>query len=161
MKRWLTIVAVVAFVTVVSAVSFRVGFRYGWQMGGMTDAAPRGVVALQLARSIDAGRTDQAKYYFESQIDAGLMYWHDVSQSQLLPFLNTLSGDDIYPGYEKYVRRLAQYRQASPSPLWDPKMTAEVGKNLAQSDPQLAKDLTDAGREAKDAMDSVVSKYAQ
>ena len=129
-------------------------------MGLMVEAAPRGVLGMQLGQRIDADQGDEAKYYFESQVDAGLMFWHDVSESRLSPYLNSLTGDDIYPEYEKYIRRLAEYRKSNPSPLWDASAIAEVDANIAKHDPELAKELAAAGRDAKKAMDDVVSKYA-
>jgi len=159
--RTFTLLAAAVVVTTASLLlGFWLGFRHGWQMGLMVEAAPRGVVGMQLGRRIDAGHGEEAKYYFESRIDAGLMFWHDVGDSRLSPYLNSLTGDNVYPEYEKYIRRLAGYRKANPSPLWDAATIAEVDANMAAHDPALAKDMAAAGREAKEAMDEVVSKYA-
>ncbi len=160
MKGFPLVLTVVLAVALAVVLGFWLGFRQGWQMGLMIEAAPRGVVGMQLGRRIDAGHGDEAKYYFESQVDAGLMFWHDVSASRLAPYLNRLTGDDVYPEYEKYIRRLAEYRKSHSSPLWDAAMTAEVDSNLAAYDPALAEEMAAAGREAKSAMDKVVSEYA-
>jgi len=160
MKTSVIIVAVIGIAIVTLVAGFWLGFRPGWQMGLMTEAAPRGVVGMQLGRRIDVVGADEAKYYFESQIDAGLMFWHDVSESRLSPYLNTLTGTEVYPEYEKYIRRLAQYRKANPSPLWDPATGAEVDATVAGHDAELAKDIAEASRDAKKAMDEVVSNYA-
>jgi hypothetical protein len=142
------------------AIGFYAGFRQGWQLSGMTDAAPRAMVAMQLNERIDAGHVDEAKYYFDSQIDAGLMFWHDVSESPVSSYLNTLTGDKVFPEYEKYIRRLAEYRKANPSPLWDPAMIAEVDANIAKHDPELAKEMSETGQDAKKVMDEVIQQYA-
>ncbi len=126
----------------------------------MVESAPRGVVGLQLMRSIDAGRAHEATYYFESQVDSGLMFWHDVQNSALYPFLNQLSGTDVTPGAEKYVRQLAAFRKDHPSPLWDPEDMAEVETYLREHKPKTAEDLLKGSREAQAAMDAVVLEYA-
>ena len=160
MKTLAPVVAAVVIVAASLVLGFWLGFRHGWQMGLMVEAAPRGVVGMQLGRRIDADQGDEAKYYFESQIDAGLIFWHDVSESRLSPFLNTLIGDDVYPEYEKYIRRLAAYRKVNASPLWDAAAIAEVDAHMANHDPALAKEMAAASFDAKKAMDEVVSKYA-
>ena len=160
MKSW-RIAAICLVVALVSAgAGFWFGFRQAWTLGAMVEAAPRGVVGLQLIRSIDAGRAHEATYYFQSQVDSGLMFWQDVQDSALYPFLNQLSGVDVTPGTEKYVRQLAIFRQNHPSPLWDPNEMAKVEAYLREHKPDTAEDLLAGSRGAKAAMDAVVSEYA-
>ena len=131
-----------------------------FRSGLAVEGAPRAVAELELGRRLDAGHVDEAKYYFESQVDASLMYWHDVLDSPVSPFLNTLTGGKFFPEYEIYIRRLAQYRKINPSPLWDPKDMAEVDDYLSKQKPDKAADFAAASRRAKAELDEVVSKYA-
>ncbi len=160
MKHLSSVLVTIVVSAVALVLGFWLGFRQGWQFGLMAEAAPRGVVGMQLGQRIAADHGEEAKYYFESQIDAGLMFWHDLSGSRLAPYLNAMTGTEVFPEYEKYVRRLAEYRKANPSPLWDPATDAEVDANMAKHDPGLAMDFAEASREAKKSMDEVVAKYA-
>ena len=160
MKVLTSVLVTIAIGAAALLVGFWFGFRHGWQMGLMAEAAPRGVVGMQLGQRLDADHGEEAKYYFESQIDAGLMFWHDLSDSPLAPYLDRLTGSDVFPEYEKYIRRLAAYRKGHPSPLWDPAMDAEVNANMAKHDPGMAKNFAEASRDAKKTMDEVVEKYA-
>jgi hypothetical protein len=160
MKTWHASLLVSGVAVVAAAVGYWIGFRQAWEMGLMAEAAPRGVVALANIRSIDAARTDQVKFTLEGEIDVGLLWWHEISNSRLLPVLNQLSGSDVYPSSEKYVRRLAEYRKANPSPYWDLELNAQVDANLAKADPELAKALAESDRAGREAIEAVIAEYA-
>ena len=161
MRNW-HVAALCLVVALISAgMGFWFGFRQAWTLGAMVDAVPRGAVGIQLMQRIKAGETSDATYYFESQIDSGLMFWHDVKNSPLYPFLNQLSGSDVTPGTDKSVRHLAVFRKRNPSPLWDPVAMARVDFNIASADPEFAKELAASSRDAKAAMDSVIAEYAE
>ncbi len=157
-RRVITSCLVVAFLS--AGVGFWFGFRQAWTLGSTVNSVSHGVAGLQLMRSINEGRAHEATYYFESQVDAGLIGWHDVQNSTLYPFLNQLAGIDVTPGTETYVRQLAVYRKNVPSPLWDPKGMAKVEAYLREQKPKTAENLLATSRAAKDAMDAVVSEYA-
>jgi hypothetical protein len=159
MKAKLVISVLVAGI-ICLILGFWLGFRQGWQMELAVEVAPRAVAELQLGRRLDTGHVDEVKYYFDSQVDAALMYWHDVLHSPVTPFLNFLTGGEYFPEYETYIRRLAQYRKTYPSPLWDPKDMSDIDDYLSKQKPQNAADFAAANREAKAAMDEVVSRYA-
>ena len=160
MKSWL-VISVVAGVAVLSTVvGYFIGFRQAWEMGLMVEAAPRGVVALANIRSIDAAQTERVKFVLEGDIDAGLLWWHEISNSRLLPVLDQLSGSDVYPASEKYVRRLAEYRKANPSPYWDSELDAQVDANLAKADPELAAALAESDRVGRQQIQAVIAEYA-
>jgi len=160
MKSRLVVTGIVFTAMIALTAGFWLGFRQAWHLAPMAEATARGAVGLNFLPGIDAGRTDEVTYYFESQIDAGLMFWHDVRHSPVYPILKQLSGDETYAGYEQYVRRLAEYRKANPSPLWDPKDMAEVEAYLTVHKPEKAAEILTSSREAKAAMDAVVSEYA-
>jgi hypothetical protein len=160
MKSWQAVLLTVGISVVSAAAGYWFGFRQAWDLSLMAEAAPRGVVALGNIRSIDAGETDTVKFSLEGEIDAGLLWWHEISKSGLVPVLNHLSGSEIYPASEKYIRRLAEYRKAHPSPYWDPELNAQVDANLAKADPQLAAELADSDRAGREAIEAVIAEYA-
>ena len=160
MKHWRGILVTLGVAVLSAGVGYWLGFRQAWDMGLMAEAAPRGVIALANIRSIDAAQTDQVKFTLEGEIDAGLLWWHEISTSPLLPVLDQLSGSDVYPASERYIRRLAEYRKTHPSPYWDPVLNAQVDANLAAADPDLAKALAESDRAGREAIDSVIAEYA-
>jgi hypothetical protein len=156
------VVGVVLVAAIISVVGgFWVGFGEGWDLGGKAIATPRGVVALGQLRLIEAGRTDDLKFQFEADVDSSLMWWHDIARSPLRPALNVLSGSEVFPEYEKYVRRLATYRKSHPSPMFDAARLAETQAELEKTDPVFAADLEQGQRESQLAIEEVVSEYAE
>ena len=161
MKTSLIVTVLVVVVAASAIAGYAVGFRQAWELSQMAGAAPRAHAGLTLMHSIDVGRTDQVTYYFESQIDAGLLFWHDLSQSRLYPMLNQLSGDDVFPSWERSVRPLAEYRKTHPSPLMSEEVDAQVSAYLEKIDPTRAAAVAESSRKAKEAMEEVVAEYAQ
>ena len=160
MKTWCISLTIAGVAVASAAAGYWFGFRQAWEMGLMAEAAPRGVVALGNMRSIDAGRIDEVKFSLEGEVDAGLMWWHEISSSPLLPILDDLSGSEVYPSSERYVRRLAGYRKANPSPYWDPALNAQVDANIAKADPELAKEMAESAQAGREAIEAVIAEYA-
>jgi hypothetical protein len=100
------------------------GFGHGWHMGLKADAAPRGVISLRHLQMLEKDRIANMKLSMEVDIDRALIGWHELSQSNLMPFVNAASGLDVFPGFEKYIRTLATYRKANASPA----LTSEYAK---------------------------------
>jgi hypothetical protein len=136
-----TIVAVIA-----ACGGYWLGFREAWSMGIRADAAPKGVVAIGQLRLIEQGRVDDLRGVLENDIDTGLILWRDLSTSPLRPIMNQLSGTEVFPEYEQYVRKLATYRKSHKSPLSNPAAVRELGQSTES---------------ASRAIDEVVKKYAQ
>jgi hypothetical protein len=155
-------VLVVAVVGIAAACGgYWLGFREAWNMGVRADAAPRGVVAIGQLRLIEKGRLDDLKLALENDIDTGLLLWHDLSASPLRPAMNTLSGVEVFPEYEEYVRRLATYRKANASPLADPKLVESLVSNAQKRDPEVARELEESVASSRRAIQEVVTKYAK
>ena len=134
------------------------GFRHGCRLGLMADAAPRGVVAIAQIRQLEKGQTESIRFDLEAEVDSGLMWWHELDRFPLRRALNTLSGADVIPGDEKYVRRLAIYRKEHPSPLDDPSLNRQM---LEHMDPSVAKDLEEGDRSRRQAIKEMLQKYGQ
>lgn len=122
------------------------GFGHGWNMGLTADAAPRGVISMRQLQMLEKGRAEDVKFAMELDIDGGLLRWHELSQSSLKPVVNVASGQDVFPGFEKYIRPLATYRKANPSPL----PTSEYAKQNPL-----------VGEEARRTIAKVVAEHAR
>jgi hypothetical protein len=137
------------------------GFRDGSRLGLMADAAPRGAVAIGNLRLLEKDQTDSVRFYLESEVDSALMWWHELDRFPLRRALNILSGGDVIPGDEKYVRRLATYRREHPSPLDDPSLNQRMLEDVAAADPSMAKELQEGERKRRQAIRDMIQKYGQ
>ena len=159
MKRYLifgTLVLLLA--SAAAAGGYWLGFRYGAHVALMADAVPRGVVAIGNLRLLEKGQPESVRFYLESEVDSGLMWWPDLER---VPLLNVLSGSDVIPGYEDYVRRLATYRKAHPSPLDDPSLNQQMIAHIRDQDPSMARELEEGARIRRQAIQEVLRKYGQ
>src|ERR1700752_1040984 len=142
MKRYLIFgTAALLLASAAAAGGYWLGFRHGSRLGLMADAAPRGAVAIGNLRLLEKGQTDSVRFYLESEVDSGLMWWHELDRFPLRGALNTLTGGDVIQGDEQCVPSLASYRREHPSPLDDPNLTQRMLEHVAATDPSGAKDL--------------------
>jgi hypothetical protein len=110
---------------------------------------------------LDKGPADNLRILFESDIDSGLQWWAHLEEYPLFGVINELSGQDVVPGVQRYVRRIATYRKDHDSPLSDPARIERMLENARQNDPALAKDLEQGGREADENIKNMIEKYAE
>ena len=146
MKPGLAVVVLAVVAIIAACGGYWLGFREAWSMGIRADAAPKGVVAIGQLRLIELGRIEDLRGALETDVDTGLMLWHDLSASPLRPVMNTLSGIEVFPAYEQYVRKLATYRKTHKSPL---------------SDPTAAREMGPSAESASRAIDQVVKSYGR
>ena len=160
MNRHFRLGLLCAAVALVSAVGgYVVGFRSAWELGLYADAAPRGSLALSSLRALQAGRLDQLRPVLEGDIDSGLIWWSRLESSVNYPVINLLSGTDVVPDYERYVRRLAAHRAVTASPNF-----AAWSQAQARSDslsPEIQAELALGEKEARAAIDAMVTKYGR
>jgi len=162
MKHYLMFgVAALLLATASAGGGYWLGFRQAWGLGLMADAAPRGVMAISQLHLLDTGHLEPIRMELNSEIDLGLMWWHQIDQFPLRSALNTLSGEDVVPQSESYVRRLATYRKNQPSPLEDPTLNQQLLDNAKKADPAFAKDLEAAGRQQRLILQEMLQKYGQ
>ena len=161
MRTGLAIVLVTVIAVIAACGGYWMGFREAWSDGLRADAAPRGVIAIGQLRMIESGRMDYLRSALESDIDSGLLLWHDLASSPLRPVVNTLSGTEVFPEYEDYVRRLATYRKAHPSPLSDPKLAESLVSNAQKLSPEVARELKQSTAAADRSIQEMVKQYAQ
>jgi hypothetical protein len=153
--------ALITTAVVASAGGYWLGFRHAWQRSLMADAPIRGAIAIHHLRMLDKGPADNLRILFESDIDSGLQWWAHLEEYPLFGVINELSGQDVVPGVQRYVRRIATYRKDHDSPLSDPARIERMLENARQNDPALAKDLEQGGREADENIKNMIEKYAE
>lgn len=161
MKKYAVLLALVVAAVVAAAAGYWVGFRHAWEMGLMADAPIRGVLATHYLRALEKGRSDDLRTSFEGDIDVGLMMWALLEESPQFGAINALSGQDVVPGSEKYVRRLATYRKSHQSPLRDPELVERMLGSVRETDSTFAEDLEASGHEGDAAIDRMIEKYAE
>jgi hypothetical protein len=161
MKK-LAVFLFLAFAIMASAAGgYWLGFRHAWDRGLMADAPVRGALAMHYLRALEMNRIDNLRVSFEANIDSGLMLWAMLEEYPLFGIINGLSGDEVSPELEKYVRRIATYRKSHESPLRNPTVIAKMLAQVRESDPDFAEDLEVSGREGDAAMDRMIDKYAE
>lgn len=154
-----TIALVVLVASVVSALAgYWFGVYQGLPLGLSADFLPRGVVASQQIALLRAGRTDDVITGLESDIDNGLIWGYDVLHHPMRRLWGPLWGFEVYPNYEQYAARLADYRLKHPSPF-----KADAFDKVPPGKEGFAdfyKELADGTRANKRKMDDMIQRYA-
>lgn len=123
-----------------------VGFGHGWNMGLIADAVPRGVISMRHLGMLEKDRAAKVKLSMEVDIDRGLLGWHDLSQSSMKPIVNAAAGQDVFPGFEKYIRPLATYRKSNPSPAPGSEYEKQDPAGVAEGQRRIAKVVAEYAR---------------
>jgi hypothetical protein len=161
MKRSAIILAAVAVLGLAVGGGYWLGFRHAWSLGLMAEAPVRGSLAIGNLRLLELGRASDLRSFYESEVDSGLMWWARLEDDPNYRFLNVLSGHNVVPEYERYVKRIAIYRKAHKSPLRERALVESMLKSAREADPAFARELEEGGHEADRAIDSMVNKYGQ
>lgn len=161
MRRLAIAIAVVAALGLTVGGGYWLGFRHAWNLAVQAQAPVRGSLAIGQLRLLEQGRISDLKTFYDSDIDSGLIWWAQLEDAPSYLALNILSGQEIVPEYEQYVRRLATYRKSHNSPLRDPALVESMLKSAREADPAFARELEEGGRQAEAAIDRMVNKYGQ
>jgi hypothetical protein len=161
MKRLAIVVSVVAALVLGVCGGYWLGFRQAWNLGLQAEAPVRATIAIAHLKLLEQGRLSDIKPFYESEIDSGLMWWAQLEDDPNYRLLNLLSGHDVVPDYQRYVKRVATYRKTNASPLRDRALVASMLKSAREADPAFARALEESGREADLAIDRMVKKYGQ
>ncbi len=161
MKRLAVSIALVTTALVGISGGYWLGFRHAWEMGLMADAPVRGALAMHYLRALEKDQTDNLRTSFEADIDAGLMLWAQLEDYPLFRTLNALSGHEVIPEVERYVRRIATYRKGHKSPLREPALVEKMLSEMREKDPEFAADLEASGHHSDTAIDRMIEKYAE
>ena len=117
MKRaWLAVGVVVAC-CISAAGGFWFGFREALPLALIADWLPRGVLATEQLSALRAGNTQNLATALEFNVDDGLVWGYDLFNHPLRPLFGPVWGFNVYPEYEKFATRLADYRRQHPSPM--------------------------------------------
>jgi hypothetical protein len=73
------------------------------------------------------------RLYLEADVDDGLFGWSSITDAaSRASLVNRLSGEDVFPGYERYIRSAAEYRTAHPSPWAVPGAIEKLGTDVQE-----------------------------
>ena len=158
MRRWQIALLVAATCAVSAAAGFWAGFREAWILGSAADVLPRGARSVAHLEAIAAGKLRPVLLGLEFDVDNGLLWGYEIMNHPLRELWTPLWGLDIYPAYERYLTRLANYRRDHPSST-----RADMFANAPESRPDLQESLRDFNRDASEAAarrDEMVRRYA-
>lgn len=158
MKRWPLALLLIVACTASAAAGFWAGFREAWLLGSAADLLPRAARSVTHLEALDAGNLRPVRLGLEFDVDNALLWADELVQHPLRELWGPLWGLDVYPAYERYITRLADYRRDHPSST-----RAEMFANAPQSRPDLEEPLRDFSRNAREVAarrDAVVERYA-
>ena len=158
MTRWRIAIAILVMCLLSVAGGFWFGFREALSLGVMADSLPRGSIAIQQLAALRAGKTQNLATALEFNVDEGLIWGYDLFNHPLRPLFRPLWGFDVFPDYEKYAVRLANYRKEHPSPhtteylKYLPRETTKERANYAE--------LAEGARVYEFKLNAMVKRYA-
>jgi len=158
MKRWVLAASFILVCVLSAAAGFWFGFREAFSLGVAADFLPRGSIAVAQLNALGAGKPENVVTGLEFDVDNGLIWGNEVFHHPLRNYLGPVWGFNIYPDYEKYATRLADYRKAHPSP-----MKADAFDKVPPDKVQYRefyRDLAQGARENIATVNSMVERYA-
>lgn len=158
MKPRLIALAFVLGCSVSAAAGYWFGFREAWYLGVAADFLPRGSIATYQLKLIRADKPDNVITGLEFDVDNGLLWGHELFHHPLRNYLNPVWGLSVYPEYEQYATRLADYRINNPS-LMKPDTFDKVPEDK-QEYREFYKDLAQGAKENIAKIKVMTEKYA-
>jgi len=140
------------------AVGYWFGFREALRFGAAADFVPRGALAVSQLNVIHGGNTDTVTTMLEYDVDYGLIFGHDLFEHPLRRAVGPVWGFDLYPKYEKYVVRMANYRQQHPSRM-KPELFDSFPRDTDQNR-QFYQEILGNLRDNTAKLNSMVERYA-
>ena len=158
MKRWQVALLLVVACAASAAAGFWAGFREAWDLGSAADLLPRAARSVTHLQDLQAGKIRPVELGLEVDVDSALI-WADVLMEHPLRRLwRPLWGMEVYPEYEAYVRRLADYRRDHPSSTRAD--LPDSGPDSRADSSEALPDFNRAAREVARRRDAVVRRYA-
>ena len=158
MKQRLIVFAFVLGCSVSVAGGYWFGFREAWHLGVAADFLPRGSIATYQLKLLSAGKPDNVITGLEFDVDNGLIWGHELFHHPLRNYLDPVWGLNVYPEYEQYATRLADYRKNHPS-LMKPG-TFDKAPEDKQEYREFYKDLAQGARESTAKIKVMTERYA-
>ena len=154
MKHWKIAVGITLACLVSAAAGFWLGFREALPLGLMADNLPRGVIAMRQLEALRSGKTQNLATGLEFTVDDGLVWGYEVFNHPLRPLFGPIWSFNVYPEYEKYAVRLADYRKAHPSP-----MTRDFLLNIPRESDRY-REMAEGARLYETKLNAMVERYA-
>ena len=148
MKPWQIAVLLVLACSVSAAAGFWAGFREAWLLGSTADLLPRAAGSVKHLEAMEAGNLRPVRLGLDFDVDNGLIWADLLLDHPLRNLWAPLWGLDVYPHYEQYVTRLANYRRDHPSSM-RAEMFADAPGDFARS-----------ARDVAARRDAMVQRYA-
>ena len=158
MRHWQLALLLAVACTASAAAGFWFGFREAWTLGSAADQLERASRSVAQLEDLQAGKTRPVVLGLEFDVDAGLLWAYEVLEHPLRGLWAPLWGIEVYPGYERYARRLADYRRDHPSST-----RVEMFGNSPEARPDSQDALPDFNRSAREVAarrDAMVERYA-
>ena len=158
MKRWQIALLLVVACSVSAAAGFWAGFREAWALGSAVDLLPRAARSVTHLEALERGNLRPVRLGLEFDVDSGLLWAYELTRHPMRDLWGPLWGLDVYPAYERYITRLADYRRDHPSST-----RADMFANAPESRPDSQEALRDFNRSAREVAarrDEVVQRYA-
>lgn len=158
MKRWQVALLLVLACSVAAAAGYWAGFREAWTLSAAVETLPRGARSVTHLEAVQAGKMRPVLLGLEFDVDNGLLWGYEVMSHPLRELWRPVWGLDIYPGYERYLTRLADYRKAHPSAT-----RGDMFDSAPDSRPDLQEAVRDFARSAREVAarrDLIVQRYA-
>ena len=156
MTRWQVALLLVVACTAAAAAGFWAGFREAWTLGSASDQLERASRSVTHLEDLQAGKTRPVVLGLEFDVDAGLLWAHDLMEHPLRRLWGPVWGMDV--DYERYVRRLADYRRDHLSST-----RVEMFGSSREARPDSQDPLPDFNRSAREVAerrDAMVRRYA-
>jgi hypothetical protein len=158
MRRWQIAALLVVACAVSAAGGFWLGFREAWTVSAAADLMPRAARSVAHLEAMHAGNLRPVRLGLEFDVDNALLWGDEVMNHPLRKLWQPLWGIEVYPAYERYLTRLADYRVDHPSST-----RADMFAAAPQTRPDLQDTLRDFSRSAREVAarrDAMVQRYA-
>jgi hypothetical protein len=115
MRPWQVAVLLIVASAASAAGGFWLGFREAWTLSAAADLMPRAARSVKHLEAIHAGNLRPVVLGLEFDVDNALVWGYEVMNHPLRELWQPLWAIDVYPGYERYLGELADYRLGHPS----------------------------------------------
>jgi hypothetical protein len=158
MRPWQVAVLLIVASAASAAGGFWLGFREAWTLSAAADLMPRAARSVKHLEAIHAGNLRPVVLGLEFDVDNALVWGYEVMNHPLRELWQPLWAIDVYPGYERYLGELADYRLGHPSST-----RADMFASAPEGRPDLQDALRDFSRNAREVAarrDAMVRRYA-
>jgi hypothetical protein len=154
--RFITIA--LTFAVVVGVGAFWLGMREGMRLGVMLDSVPRGAIALDHLRALDAGKTGNMRVGLEGDVDIAMIWSYHIQEYPLHPLLEPVWGYPMHY-HADYLQRLANHRKSTPSPMRADALAKEPVP-LGEEARANREDLLEGARENDKIIQLMIKRYS-